>query len=97
MEGSISDNQDQHRYEMQIDDQLLILEYIKTKEVIYLTHTEVSKKLEGQGYGSEFVKAVLKDVEQNNWKLMPLCPFVAAYIKRHPEWQTLLQDGVRLK
>jgi hypothetical protein len=56
----------------------------------YLTHTEALPELEGKGIGSTLVKRVLEDIERKKLTLVPLCPFVAAYIQRHPEWKKLL-------
>jgi predicted GNAT family acetyltransferase len=64
---------------------------------IILTHTEVPKELEGKGIGGKMIKLVLEDVEKLGLELIPLCPFTAAYIKRHPEWKRLLAEDVNLK
>jgi predicted GNAT family acetyltransferase len=90
------DNTEAKRYEMHIDGYVPIIEYIKAKDKIFLTHTEVPKDLEGKGIGSKLVKAVLEDVERQELTLVPLCPFVAAYIKRHPEWRKLVLKGIKI-
>lgn len=90
------DNDQAKRYEMEVDGHKAIVEYILAREKIYLTHTEVPKSLEGRGIGSMLVKAVLEDIEKRNLPLVPLCPFVAAYLKRHPEWQRLLDNNTRI-
>lgn len=95
--AEIKDNTDHKRFEYAKDGHISFIEYILTQRgTIYLTHTEVPKPLEGGGVGSELVKEVLKIVEQRHLKLVPLCPFVAAYIRRHPEWKKLLAENVSL-
>jgi hypothetical protein len=42
------------------------------------------------------VEKTLHYLEENNLKLVPLCPFVAAYVKKHPEWKRLLAQGISL-
>ena len=96
-ELTLIDNEDAKSYQFIIGDFQPKIEYIKTKEKIYLTHTEVPVELEGKGIGSHLVKLTLEDVEKKHLKLIPLCPFVAAYIKRHPEWNRLLETGFNIK
>ena len=74
------------RFELHIGDQIAFIDYIINKQgTIYLTHTEVPVSLEGQGVGSAIVSKTLAYVRSQNLKMAPLCPFVAAYLKRHPE------------
>ncbi len=72
------------------------IEYILAGDKIFLTHTEVPRKLSGRGIGSALVGRVLEEVEKTNRKLVPLCPFVAQYIKRHPQWKKLLADDINI-
>ena len=75
-----------NRFELHIADQIAFIDYIINKKgVIYLTHTEVPIALEGQGVGSAIVSKTLDFIREQNLKMAPLCPFVAAYLKRHPE------------
>jgi len=66
------------------------------QNVIYLTHTEVSTQIEGKGVGSALVKQGLQDIKEKNLTLVPLCPFVALYIKCHPEWKALVLKGINI-
>lgn len=84
-------NVDEKQYEFHVGKNVPKIEYIITNNgEIYLTHTEVPISLEGQGIGSQLAEAVLKDIEQKNLRLIPLCPFVAGYIKKHPEWKRIV-------
>ncbi|XOV94815.1 MAG: GNAT family N-acetyltransferase [Bacteroidota bacterium] len=90
-EYELINNEDQNRYEFHIDGYVPRVEYILTKDhKIYLTHTEVPRELEGKGIASALVKQVLSEVEKSGRELVPLCPYVAQYIKRHPEWTKLV-------
>ena len=81
------DNVALHQYEFRIGDLIPRIEYIKTKNgEIYLTHTEVPSALEGKGVGSSLVRLALEDIERLQLRLVPLCPFVAGYVLKHPEW-----------
>ena len=91
------DNIDAKQYEYHIEDNLVRIEYIKTKDKIYLTHTEVPKSMEGKGLGTAIIKATLEDIEAKQLTLVPLCPFVALYLKRHPEWKKLVMKGINIE
>ncbi len=74
------------RFELQLENKVIFIEYILTNDnSIYLTHTEVPRSLEGNGLGSIIVKKALGYIREKGYKMIPLCPFVAAYLKRHPE------------
>jgi predicted GNAT family acetyltransferase len=92
----IRDNEELKRFELEIQGKVAFIEYIKAQDNIYLTHTEVPMGLEGKGIGSMIIGQVLEEVKANKWALVPLCPFVAAYLKRHPEWKEILMDGINI-
>ena len=96
MEYHLIDNEASKQYELHIDKAVARIEYIKAQNKIYLTHTEVPKELEGKGIGSTLVKLVLEDIKQKELTLVPMCPFVAMYIKRHPEWRSLVLKGINI-
>ncbi|MBC8768435.1 N-acetyltransferase [Arenibacter sp. BSSL-BM3] len=96
MDYKLIDNTEAKQYEYHIDGVIAKIEYIKAKDKIYLTHTEVPKELEGKGVASSLVKQVLEDIETKGLTLVPMCPFVAAYIKRHPEWKKLVLKGINI-
>ena len=76
---------------METDGKLGIVAYqLVDDETLAITHTEIDPSLEGKGVGSKLVEEVLQFVEQHNLKIVPLCPFVSAYIKRHPDWNRVV-------
>lgn len=48
-------------------------------------HTEVSPKAEGRGFAKRMLEAMVSHARENNLKVLPLCPFVQAQFKRHPD------------
>lgn len=92
----LKNNRINKQFEYHIEGHIPRVEYIRAKEKIFLTHTEVPEKLEGQGIASQLVKAVLEEIERQDLTLVPLCPFVAGYIKRHPEWRKLVLKGINI-
>lgn len=89
----MKENKERKRFEAEVNGELAFIEYIRAKNAIYLTHTEVPKTLEGKGVGSALVESVLSTIEAEGEYVAPLCPFVAAYIKRHRKWVPLVASG----
>jgi uncharacterized protein len=55
-----------------------------------MVHTEIEPEWEGRGFGSTLAAGALDDVRVRGLKVRPLCPFVVAYIRRHPEYADLV-------
>ncbi len=89
-------NRELSRYEYRIEDYIPQIEYRTRPGEIALTHTRVPLELRGEGIGNMLVKDALDDIENQNLKLIPLCSFVASYIKKHPEYQKLLKAGITI-
>ena len=76
------DNEEKHQYEFHVEGYVPRIEYIKSLNgEIYLTHTE----------------KVLTDIERQGLRLVPLCPFVAGYIHKHPEWKRIVLRGIHIQ
>jgi len=90
-------NKEEKQYEFQIEGYIPKIEYILSNngEIIF-AHTEVPVVLEGKGIGTQLVEKSLEDVEKQNLKLVPLCPFVTAYIRKNPEWRRLVLAGINV-
>jgi len=93
---NFTNNTKRSRYELVTDGHISYVEYMLPGKKLILTHTEVPKALEGKGIGSKLIDHVLDDAKNLGLKVIPLCPFIASYIKRHPEWNSVLDDDVNL-
>ncbi len=81
------------RYEVHIDGDVALMQYrLEGDRIVYL-HTEVPAALEGRGIGSTLARAALDDARARNLAVVPLCPFVSGYIRRHPEYQPLVDPA----
>ncbi len=91
-EVAITRNGSMDRYEARIGDQLAgFAEYILAKNLIVFTHTEVQPAFEGQGVGGALAQFAVDDVRAHGArKILPLCPFIKAWLSRHPENNDLL-------
>ena len=87
----ISDNPREHRYEARFaEDVIGFMDYHLKPGLITLMHTEVDRAAEGKGVGSQLVAAALEDIRSRGLSILALCPFVRAYIRRHPEYADLV-------
>jgi predicted GNAT family acetyltransferase len=93
---AIRDNVEKHRFEADLGDgSLAIAEYNLVHGKIVFTHTEVPKAHEGQGIGSALIRHALNSACERGLQVIPICPFFASYIKKHPEAQDLLDPACR--
>lgn len=86
----LKNNEAENRFEMIFDNHLSLIEYEISDKVIALLHTDVDATLEGRDAGKAIVEKTLKYIDDSGKQLLPLCSFVAAYIKRHPEWERIV-------
>jgi len=82
----VVDDPSQHRFELRVDGAHAGAAYYRLQpgEIVF-THTEVDKAFEGQGLGSRLAAGALEQARADGLKVVPQCPFIAAYLKRHPE------------
>lgn len=93
---AIRDNVENHRFEADLGDgSFAIAEYNLLHGKIVFTHTEVPVAHEGQGIGSSLIRYALRSARERNLQVIPICPFFAAYIKKHDEEQDLLDPSYR--
>jgi predicted GNAT family acetyltransferase len=90
-EATIVDNAVLHRFELQQNGETAFLLYSKTGGSIRLIHTEVPEALRGQGVGSKLVGGVLRQAQQRELSIIPSCPFVAEYLRGHPDLASLVE------
>ena len=93
---TVDNNEDRQRFEANVSGQTAVLEYKLSSNSIAFVHTEVPPELEGQGIGSQLAKTALEYARENKLEVIPYCSYVAAYIRRHSEYQSLVQPGFDL-
>ena len=95
---SIRDDPEKHRFEVDLGDgSLAIAEYTLPAGKIMFTHTEVPSGHEGKGIGSALIRHALEEARRRGLKVIPICPFFAAYMQQHTEVQDLLDPAWRKK
>ena len=93
----VVNNTGAHRYEARVDGRVAgFAQYQLTDELIVFTHTEVDGEFEGQGVGGALVRGALDDVRALGLRqVLPLCPFVKAWIARHRDYRDLVYHAPR--
>ena len=87
----IRDNPDLRRYEISVDSKLAgFAKYSVRPYRVIITHTETFDEFEGQGLAGKLIKFALDDIRARDLEVVPLCPFAAAYIDKHPEYDDLV-------
>lgn len=86
MAAVVQDNRDLDRYEVYDGGELAgFADYKRSKSSIALTHTEVDDRFEGRGLGSTLARGVLDAARAEGLAVLPSCPFMSEYIRRHPD------------
>jgi uncharacterized protein len=88
----IVNNRALHRFELTVDGHLAATYYKISDGVITFIHTEVPPELGGRGIGSQLIKGALDQVRSEGLKVIAQCPFVKAYIDKHPDYADLLKS-----
>ena len=94
---AVQDNPGESRYELVLDEQVVgeIL-YRPAPDHVVLLHTEVLPSFEGKGLGARLVGGALDDIRARGLHVIPACPFVRSYIRRHPDYADLVVRGVEV-
>jgi predicted GNAT family acetyltransferase len=91
MSDDIRNNTALHRFELDVDGHTAVAYYQFAPGVITFTHTEVPPALSGRGIGSKLARGALEAARVQGLKVVAKCPFVSAYMGKHPEFNDLLR------
>lgn len=93
----VADDPDRHRYVATIDGETAgFAEYVVAGKRVVFTHTEVDPAYEGQGVGGALARFALDDLRgRDDVEVVPVCPFIAGWIMRHPEYAPLVTPALR--
>ncbi|MCK2213166.1 N-acetyltransferase [Actinomadura sp. ATCC 31491] len=89
----VVDNSTQNRFEVLVDGKVAgFADYRLLPTKVVFTHTEVAPEYEGQGLAGRLVGHALQASADTGLRVVPLCPYVAKYIERHPEFKGLVDE-----
>ena len=79
-----------HRFELRLDEGVAYASYRREGGRIVFDHTYVPEALRGKGVAAMVVRAALDEARRQQWKVVPLCSYVAAFIRRNPAYADLV-------
>lgn len=82
-------NEPARRFEAEVDGSLALAAYRRDGDLLLMTHTEVPPAAQGRGVAAALVQAALDWARAEGLRVRPLCSYVAAYLRRHPQTQDL--------
>ena len=88
----VTHNQADHTFEAWIDGYLSKLDYIQDGKNFVITHVGVYPEHRGQGIAGKIVEAGLEYAKQNSLRVIPMCSYAAAYIRRNPQYLELTEQ-----
>ncbi|MFG2057423.1 GNAT family N-acetyltransferase [Micromonospora sp. NPDC048930] len=87
----VEENPAKRRFEILVDDALAgFTAYLPQGEVLVFTHTEVDEPYQGMGVGAALIQGTLDQIRARGGRVVPKCPFMAAFIQRHPAYADLV-------
>ena len=86
----IEHNAQGHCFELRLEGHRCVLDYVLHNNVMTVTHTGVPSELGGRGLAAEITQFALDYAQSQDWKVIAQCSYGAAYIKKHPEYEVLL-------
>lgn len=88
--AAVRDNKIQHRFELDVGNEIAFANYRLTPQAVIITHTETPRSLRGRGIASELVKGALEMIRTDGQKVIAGCGFVVDYLSKHPEYRDLV-------
>ncbi|HVH87787.1 MAG TPA: GNAT family N-acetyltransferase [Terriglobales bacterium] len=90
---SIINDERTHRFQVEVEGRTAVLTYRRVGGSLVLDHTEVPPELEGRGIASKLAQAALKYARSQRLQVVPVCPYLAKYLREHAEYQDLLSTA----
>lgn len=88
----VTHNPDERRFETVIDGYLSKLDYIQDGKNFVITHVGVHPELRGQGIAGKIVEVSLEYAREKDLRVVPMCSYAAAYIRKHPQYADLTRQ-----
>lgn len=91
----VVDDTEKHQFEISLDGEVAFAEYRLAEGVIILPHTVVPEAFEGKGIASRLARYAMQYARDHALKIIPVCPFMAGYMAKHPETHDLVHSTYR--
>ena len=95
-ELKIQDNSFLRQFEATVNGKLAKVEYASQERKIFLTKLEIPEEVTDENFKDDFIRAVLKDIEEKNLRVVPTSPQIAGFLRKNKEYKELLPVGIRI-
>jgi predicted GNAT family acetyltransferase len=94
----VRDHPEASRYEIYVAGQVAgFTRYVRHGDVADFVHTQIAEEFGGHGLASRLIHAALDDARRRGWQVVPYCPFVRAFMAKHPEYRDLVPATERVR
>lgn len=90
MTDPITDNADAGRFELSVDDKTVFADYSLDGKTLHIHYVEAPPALRGTGAAGRLMEGVAQLAKANGWRIVPICGYAAAWLRRHGEYHALL-------
>ena len=91
MTDPITDNADAQRYELAVDGHTVFADYSLSGDTLRIHSVEAPPELRGTGAAGRLMDGVAQIAKDNGWRIVPICGYAAAWLRRHKEYHSLLR------
>jgi len=92
----LTDNRAKSRFEIHVGGELAgFVQYTRRGDVITLVHTEVDDRFQGAGLAGQLARFSLDTAREQQWNVLPSCPYIRSWIERHPGYVDLVPEDRR--
>ena len=88
----VKHNEAEDRFETWIDGELSKLDYMRDGNTIVMTHVGVHPEHRGRGVAGKLTQVALEYAKEKSFRVIPMCPYIAAYIRRNPQYEELTKQ-----
>ena len=89
---TVTHNEEAQLFELFVDGLRALLTYSRFPDRIVIIHTEVPQAFEGHGLAAKLSRSALDFARLHHLWVVPLCPYVSEFIRKHPEYQDLVSS-----
>ena len=86
----VTDNAPRHRYELVEHGQVAFADYQVRDGVVVIPHVETPPSLRGGGMAGRLMQGIVEHARARGLKIAPVCPYAAAWLRRHPQHADLI-------
>ncbi|WP_295122766.1 GNAT family N-acetyltransferase [uncultured Chitinophaga sp.] len=92
---AVVENEGARQFEMRVNGKLAKVEYMMGGGRMFLTSVDVPAQFE-DGVAKALVERVFEMIADRKLKMVPLCPYVTAFIRQYPQWKKVLAHGIHV-